>query len=66
MAMVIIFAMTSSLYAQETDPEKVLNALADALNAGDIGAAMTLYAPDAALNIVPPPHGLPVTYTGLK
>ena len=66
MAMVIIFALTSSLYAQETDPAKVLNALADALNAGDIDAAMTLYAPDAVLNIVPPPPGLPGTYTGLE
>lgn len=66
MMMVIIFALTSSLYAQETDPEKVLNALADALNAGDVDTAMTLYAPDAVLNIVPPPPGLPGTYTGLK
>lgn len=66
MAMVIIFALTSSLYAQETDPEKVLNVLADALNAGDVDTAMTLYAPDAVLNIVPPPPGLPGTYTGLK
>jgi ketosteroid isomerase-like protein len=66
MAMVIIFALTSSLYAQETDPAKVLNTLADALNAGDVDTAMTLYAPDAVLNIVPPPPGLPGTYTGLK
>ena len=66
MAMVIIFALTSSLYAQETDPVKVLNALADSLNAGDVDTAMTLYAPDAVLNIVPPPPGLPGTYTGLK
>jgi len=27
---------------------------------------MTLYAPDAVLNIVPPPPGLPGTYTGLE
>jgi len=66
MAMVIIFALTSSLYAQETDPAKVLNTLADSLNAGDVDTAMTLYAPDAVLNIVPPPAGLPGTYTGLK
>jgi hypothetical protein len=51
MAMVIIFALTSSLYAQETDPEKVLNTLADSLNAGDVDTAMTLYAPDAVLHI---------------
>jgi len=66
MAMVIIFALTSSLYAQETDPAKVLNTLADSLNAGDIDAAMTLYAPDIVLNIVPPLPGLPGTFTGLK
>ena len=66
MAMVIIFALTGSLYAQETDPVKVLNVLADSLNAGDVDTAMTLYAPDAVLNIVPPPPGLPGTFTGLK
>lgn len=66
MAMVIIFALTSSLYAQETDPAKVFNALADALNAGDVDAAMTLYAPDAVLNIVPPPPGSTGTFTGLE
>ena len=66
MAMVIIFALTNSLYAQETDPVKVLNTLADSLNAGDVDTAMTLYTPDAVLHIVPPPAGLPGTYTGLK
>ena len=66
MVMVIIFALTSSLYAQETDPVKVINALADSLNAGDVDAALTLYAPDAVLNIVPPLPGLPGNFTGLK
>jgi len=66
LAIVIIFALNSSLYTQETDPAKVLNALADSLNAGDIDTAMTLYAPDAVIHIVPPPAGLPGTYTGLK
>ncbi len=66
MVMVIIFALTSSLYAQETDPAKVLNALADLLNAGDVDTAMTLYAPDVVLNIVPPLPGLPDTFTGLE
>ena len=64
MAVVIIFAFSSSLYAQETDPEKVLNTLADSLNAGDVETAMTLFAPDAVLNIVPPLPGFPGTYTG--
>jgi len=66
LTMVIIFALTSSLCAQETDPAKVLNALADSLNAGDVDAAITLYAPDAVINIVPPLPGLPDTFTGLK
>jgi len=66
LAMVIIFALTSSVYAQETDPAKVLNTLADSLNAGDVDAALTLYAPDAVLNIVPPLPGLPGTFTGSK
>ncbi len=64
MAMVIIFALTGSLYAQETDPVKVLNTLADSLNAGDVDTAMTLFAPEAVLNIVPPLPGFPGTYTG--
>ena len=66
MVMVIVFALTGSLYAQETDPAKVLNTLADSLNAGDVDTAMTLYAPDAVLNIVPPLPGLSDTYTGLQ
>ena len=66
MAMVIIFALSGTLCAQETDPAKVLNALADSLNAGDVDAAITLYAPDAVINIVPPLPGLPDTFTGLK
>jgi ketosteroid isomerase-like protein len=45
---------------------KVINALADSLNAGDVDAALSLYAPDAVLNIVPPLPGLPGTFTGLK
>ena len=66
MAMVIVFALTSSLYAQETDPAKVLTAFADSLNAGDVDTAMTLFAPDVVLNIEPPLPGLPGTFTGLE
>ena len=44
LAMVIIFGLNSSLYAQEKDPAKVLNTLADLLNAGDVDTAMTLFA----------------------
>jgi len=66
MAMVIVFALTGSLYAQETDPAKVLTAFADSLNAGDVNTAMTLFAPDIVLNIKPPLPGLPGTFTGLE
>ena len=66
LVMMIIFTLNSSLYAQETDPAKVLNTLADSLNAGDVDAAMPLFAPDAVINIVPPLPGLSDTYTGLK
>jgi len=66
LAMVIIFALNSSLYAQETDPAKVLSTLADSLNAGDVDAAMPLFAPDSVINILPPLPGLSDTYTGLK
>jgi len=66
LVMVIFFALNSSFCAQETDPAKVLNTLADSLNAGDIDTAITLYAPDAVFHVVTPPAGLPDTYTGLK
>ena len=66
LVMMIIFALASSLCAQETDPAKVLNTLADSLNAGDVDTAIALYAPDAVFHVVTPPAGLPDTYTGLK
>ena len=47
LAIVIIFALMSSLYAQETDPAKVVTAMADALSAGDIEATMALFTDDA-------------------
>jgi len=47
LVMVIIFALNSSLYAQETDPAKVVTAMADALNAGDVEATMVLFTDDA-------------------
>jgi len=52
LAMVIIFALTSSVYAQETDPAKVLNTLADALNAGDVEATMALFTDDAIIKVL--------------
>jgi len=58
LAIVIIFALTSSLCAQETDPAEVLTAFADSLNAGDLDATMALFTDDATVkfffgNILP-------------
>jgi ketosteroid isomerase-like protein len=47
--MVIIFALTSSLCAQETDPAEVLTAFEDSLNAGDLNATMALFTDDATV-----------------
>ena len=52
LAMVIIFALASSLYAQETDPAEVVTAMADALNAGDVEATMVLFTDDAIIKVL--------------
>ena len=48
-AMVAILVLPAVLYAQETDPAALFTALADALNAGDVDAALALVADDAVL-----------------
>ena len=52
LAIVIIFALTSSLCAQETDPAEVVTAMADALNAGDVEATMVLFTDDAIIKVL--------------
>jgi hypothetical protein len=52
------------LYAQETDPVAVVMARAEVFNAGDVEAAVAFFANDAVYNIIPPPPGVPGTYTG--
>ena len=52
LVMMIIFALASSLYAQETDPAKVVTAMADALNAGDVEATMVLFTDDAIIKVL--------------
>lgn len=49
MALIIMLALPVSLYAQQTDPAAVFTTLADALNAGDVDAALALVADDAVL-----------------
>lgn len=53
-AMVAILVLPAVLYAQGTDPAAVFTALADALNAGDVDAALALVADDAVLTFPDP------------
>ena len=64
-ALVVMLALPAALYAQETDPASVVIADAEAISAGDIDAAMALWADDAVVKLVPPiPPDSPDTYTG--
>ncbi len=67
-ALVVMLALPGALYAQETDPAAVVSALAEAVNAGDVDAAMALFAADAVVKLVglPPPLHEPDTYTGAE
>jgi len=61
----VLLVSPGALYAQETDPEAVIAALIQAVNAGDIEAALALFADDASVTIVPPPPGMETgTFTG--
>lgn len=53
LALVAGIAAPAVAYAQETDPAGVLSNLADALNAGNVEAAVELVADDAVLTFVP-------------
>lgn len=65
--LVLVLALPVALYAQETDPAAVVTADAEALNAGDVDAAMALWADDAVVKLVPAlPPGSPDTYTGAE
>ena len=45
----LMLVLPSSLYAQETDPESVVNALFEAFNAGDVDTIAAFYADDAVV-----------------
>ena len=47
----LVIALPGTLYAQESDPEALIKAVFEAMNAGDVEAALTLYAEDAVLNL---------------
>jgi ketosteroid isomerase-like protein len=63
-ALALVLALPVALHAQETDPMSIVNAWLDALNAGDINAALSYLADDAVVTIVPPPHGMSGVFTG--
>ncbi len=61
---VALLALPVALYAQEPDPKSVINAWVEALNAGDIDAALSYLADDAVVQIVPAAPGTSGIFTG--
>jgi ketosteroid isomerase-like protein len=59
--LVVLLVLPTALYAQETEPEAVVTAVFEAINAGDIEAALAYYADDAVVEIVPF-----ATHTGIE
>lgn len=59
-ALAVMLLLPVALYAQQTDPEAVVMAILDPLNAGDMDALMAFFADDAVMKVV---H-LDATYTG--
>jgi limonene-1,2-epoxide hydrolase len=49
----ILLTLPMVLYAQETDPEAVVTAYYEAVNASDVEGALSYFADDAVINIVP-------------
>ena len=52
--LVLTLALPVALHAQDTDPLSIVNAWFDALNAGDVDAALSYLADDAVVTMVPP------------
>jgi ketosteroid isomerase-like protein len=61
---VVMLVLPGALSAQESDPVAVVTALYEAVNAGDVEAALALYSDDAGIYMPVPPPGMPDTYTG--
>jgi hypothetical protein len=61
---VVLLALPVALYAQEPDPMAIINAWVEALNAGDIDAALSYLADDAVVQIVPPAPGTSGVFSG--
>ena len=64
MTLVLMLVLPAALYAQETDPVAVVTALYEAINAGDVEAAVALFADGAIMNVPVPPPNMPAKYTG--
>jgi hypothetical protein len=64
MMSVVLLALPVALYAQEPDPTPIINAWVEALNAGEIDAALSYLADDAVVQIVPPAPGTSGIFTG--
>lgn len=64
MMVVIILALPLTLNAQVTDPAAVVTARIEAMNAGDVDAAIAYFADDAVYKFVDPPPGVPDTFAG--
>lgn len=47
----LILALPGALLAQESDPEAVIRSVYEALNAGDVEAALAIFADDAVLDL---------------
>ena len=60
----VLLALPVALYAQESDPMSIINSWVEALNAGDIDAALSYLADDAVVQIVPPAPGTSGIFTG--
>jgi ketosteroid isomerase-like protein len=61
---VVMLVLPGALSAQESDPVAVVTALYEAVNAGDVEAALALYSDDAVIYMPVPPPDMPDTYTG--
>jgi len=59
---ILLFSLASC--SQTPDPESVVKSWNDALNVGDVEAALEYLDEDAAITIVPPPAGMSGIFTG--
>ena len=61
--LVVLLAAPVRLHAQ-TDPASAIKAETDAMNAGDVDAAVAMFAEDAVFRVTPPPSGTTGVFAG--